>query len=260
METNKSRERTMHVLEEALRHRDFGAKKGESLSVVEKPLQIDLLDCTLLRLKSWNSLHLDTCALPFRNTPRYLKKIRPLDWRWQTWCSISRKSMMNGTKLWISAILINDPSLLSTCLILENQSDSANVLVPGLTDRDDDLIELENLLRPLKTLINLKFSPYHTMGNSNGVSWEFPTNWGRETTGKRTGPKCEGFGWKLKATRLPGNGSAISCSALIPNCFSNEMHNYSFKRKKTCAKNRVTIEMKWRGRNMLKILVFGHQN
>ena len=38
METNKSRERTVDdVLEEALRYRGILGRKGESLSVVEKP-------------------------------------------------------------------------------------------------------------------------------------------------------------------------------------------------------------------------------
>ena len=52
-----------------------------------------------------------------------------------------------------------------------------HVLVPGLTDRDDDLIELGKFVKLLKMSINLKSCLTILWGNSNGVNWEFRTNW-----------------------------------------------------------------------------------
>ena len=77
METNKSRERTVDdVLEEALRYRGFwGEKGGITVSGGEALLQIDFLIALFTKAQELG-IHctLDTCALPFRNTPRYLEK------------------------------------------------------------------------------------------------------------------------------------------------------------------------------------------
>ena len=42
-----------------------------------------------------------------------------------------------------------------------------HVLVPGLTDRDDDLIELGKFVKTLKNVDKFEILPYHTMGESN---------------------------------------------------------------------------------------------
>lgn len=47
-------------------------------------------------------------------------------------------------------------------------------MVPGLTDRDDDLIELGKFVKTLKNVDKFEILPYHTMENSNGGSWAFP--------------------------------------------------------------------------------------
>ena len=81
METNKSRVRTVDdVLEEALRYRGFwGDKGGITVSGGEALLQIDFLIALFTKAKE-KGIHctLDTCALPFRNKPRYLEKFNKL--------------------------------------------------------------------------------------------------------------------------------------------------------------------------------------
>ena len=77
-QTNKSRERTVDdVLEEALPLSwILGGERGESLSVVEKP------SCRLMPSSPQGSklgIHFGYLCLHFRNTPRYLEKIWPLD-------------------------------------------------------------------------------------------------------------------------------------------------------------------------------------
>ena len=39
-----------------------------------------------------------------------------------------------------------------------------HVLVPGLTDRDEDLIELGKFVKTLKNVDKFEILPYHTMG------------------------------------------------------------------------------------------------
>ena len=78
---NKSRERTVDdVLTEALRYRGFwGNKGGITVSGGEALLQIDFLIALFTKAKE-QGIHctLDTCALPFRNKPRYLEKFDKL--------------------------------------------------------------------------------------------------------------------------------------------------------------------------------------
>ena len=78
---NKSRERTVDdVLTEALRYRGFwGNKGGITVSGGEALLQIDFLIALFTKAKE-KGIHctLDTCALPFRNKPRYLEKFNKL--------------------------------------------------------------------------------------------------------------------------------------------------------------------------------------
>ncbi len=45
-------------------------------------------------------------------------------------------------------------------------------MVPGLTDRDDDLIELGKFVKTLKNVDKFEILPYHTMGVA---WWEFRT-------------------------------------------------------------------------------------
>ena len=139
METNKSRVRTVDdVLEEALRYRGFwGDKGGITVSGGEALLQIDFLIALFTKAKE-QGIHctLDTCALPFRNKPRYLEKFDN-SWLLLTWFSwISRKSTKNSTKLSLAKPIKN---ILACAQYLSDIGKPVwirHVLVPGLTDRE----------------------------------------------------------------------------------------------------------------------------
>ena len=167
METNKSRERTVDdVLEEALRYRGFwGEKGGITVSGGEALLQIDFLIALFTKAQELG-IHctLDTCALPFRNTPRYLEKFDRLmavtdlvlldikeinDERHKIVTSHTNKTILACAK-YLSDI--GKPVWIR------------HVLVPGLTDRDDDLIELGKFVKTLKNVDKFEILPYHTMG------------------------------------------------------------------------------------------------
>ena len=141
METNKSRERTVDdVLEEALRYRGFwGEKGGITVSGGEALLQIDFLIALFTKAQELG-IHctLDTCALPFRNKPRYKIVTSHTN---KTILACAKYLSDIGKPVWIR-----------------------HVLVPGLTDRDDDLIELGKFVKTLKNVDKFEILPYHTMG------------------------------------------------------------------------------------------------
>lgn len=167
METNNSRERTVEdVLKEALGYRHFwGTEGGITVSGGEALLQIDFVTALFTEAKKYG-IHctLDTCALPFRDKPEYheifdkllavtdlvlldIKEIN--DERHKFVTSQSNKNIKacakylseKGVPVWIR-----------------------HVLVPGLTDIDEDLVELGDFVKTLKNVDRFEILPYHTMG------------------------------------------------------------------------------------------------
>ncbi|TWS94072.1 pyruvate formate-lyase-activating protein [Streptococcus sp. sy018] len=167
METNNSQERTVEdVLKEALSYRHFWGKEGGiTVSGGEALLQIEFVTALFTEAKKLG-IHctLDTCALPFRDTPAYheifdkllavtdlvlldIKEIN--DERHKFVTSQSNKNIIacakylsdKGVPVWIR-----------------------HVLVPGLTDIDQDLVELGQFVKTLKNVDKFEILPYHTMG------------------------------------------------------------------------------------------------
>lgn len=46
-----------------------------------------------------------------------------------------------------------------------------HVVVPGLTDSREELLEMKAFLDSLKTVTRVELLPYHTMGRQNGKTW-----------------------------------------------------------------------------------------
>ena len=150
METNKSRERTVDdVLEEALRYRGFwGTKGGITVSGGEALLQIDFLIALFTKAKE-KGIHctLDTCALPFRNKPRYLEKFNKL--MAVTDLVLLDIKEINEAQHKIVTSQTNK-NILACAQYLSEIGKPVwirHVLVPGLTDRDEDLIELGKFVK-----------------------------------------------------------------------------------------------------------------
>ncbi|MBZ2085498.1 pyruvate formate-lyase-activating protein [Streptococcus oralis] len=167
METNKSRRRTVDdVLTEALRYRGFwGDKGGITVSGGEALLQIDFLIAFFTKAKE-KGIHctLDTCALPFRNTPRYLEKFNKL--MAVTDLVLLDIKEINEEQHKIVTSQTNK-NILACARYLSDIGKPVwirHVLVPGLTDRDDDLIELGKFVKTLKNVDKFEILPYHTMG------------------------------------------------------------------------------------------------
>ena len=167
METNKSQLRTVDdVLQEALRYKGFwGNKGGITVSGGEALLQIDFLIAFFTKAKELG-IHctLDTCALPFRNTPRYLKKFDKL--MAVTDLVLLDIKEINEEQHRIVTSQTNK-NILACAKYLSDIGKPVwirHVLVPGLTDRDDDLIELGKFVKTLKNADKFEILPYHTMG------------------------------------------------------------------------------------------------
>lgn len=168
MKNDKAKERTAaDVLQEALRYRGFwGADGGITVSGGEATLQIDFVTA-LFTLAKEKGIHttLDTCALTFSDTPEYLEKydrlmavtdlvlldikeINPVQHKVvtghtnETILACARYLSKIGKPVWIR-----------------------HVLVPGLTDRDDDLKGLGDFVKEnLTNVERFEVLPYHTMG------------------------------------------------------------------------------------------------
>ena len=167
METNKSQLRTVDdVLQEALRYKGFwGNKGGITVSGGEALLQIDFLIAFFTKAKELG-IHctLDTCALPFRNTPRYLKKFDKL--MAVTDLVLLDIKEINEEQHKIVTSQTNK-NILACAKYLSDIGKPVwirHVLVPGLTDRDDDLIELGKFVKTLKNVDKFEILPYNTMG------------------------------------------------------------------------------------------------
>lgn len=167
METNKSQLRTVDdVLQEALRYKGFwGNKGGITVSGGEALLQIDFLIAFFTKAKELG-IHctLDTCALPFRNTPRYLKKFDKL--MAVTDLVLLDIKEINEEQHKIVTSQTNK-NILACAKYLSDIGKPVwirHVLVPGLTDRDDDLVELGKFVKTLKNVDKFEILPYHTMG------------------------------------------------------------------------------------------------
>ena len=176
MESNKSRERTVDdVLTEALRYRGFwGNKGGITVSGGEALLQIDFLIALFTKAKE-QGIHctLDTCALPFRNKPRYLEKFDKL-MAVTDLVLLDIKEINEEQHKFVTSQ--TNKNILACAQYLSDIGKPVwirHVLVPGLTDRDDDLIELGKFVKTLKMWISLKFYLITPWVSSNGVNWEF---------------------------------------------------------------------------------------
>ena len=85
-----------------------------------------------------------------------------------------------------------------------------HVLVPGLTDRDDDLIELEKkFVKTLKNVDKFEILPYHTMGEFKWRELGIPYKLEGVKPPTKNRSKCKRFDGNRKLPRLPETGQRI---------------------------------------------------
>ncbi len=141
------------VLNEALRFRMFWGKEGGiTVSGGEATIQIDFL-IALFTLAKEKGIHttLDTCALTFRPTERYLEKYNRL-------MEVTDLVLLDGH---------SNKTILECARYLSDIGKPVwirHVLVPNLTDRDEDLIELAKFVKTLNNVERFEVLPYHNLG------------------------------------------------------------------------------------------------
>ncbi|MBJ8349733.1 MULTISPECIES: pyruvate formate-lyase-activating protein [Streptococcus] len=167
METNQSKERTVEdVLQEALRYRGFWGKKGGiTVSGGEALLQIEFVTALFTEAKKLG-IHctLDTCALPFRDKPEYHKIFDKL-LAVTDLVLLDIKEINDKTHRFVTSQ--SNKNILACARYLSDKNIPVwirHVLVPGLTDIDEDLIELGKFVKTLKNVDKFEILPYHTMG------------------------------------------------------------------------------------------------
>lgn len=168
MTNDKATERTAQdVLEEALRYRDFwGQEGGITVSGGEATLQIDFVTA-LFTLAKEKGVHttLDTCALTFRETPNYLEKYNKL-------MAVTDLVLLDIKEINPAQHKIvtghSNKTILNCARYLSKIGKPVwirHVLVPGLTDRDEDLLGLGQFVKEnLTNVERFEVLPYHTMG------------------------------------------------------------------------------------------------
>ena len=166
METNKSRERTVDdVLEEALRYRGFwGEKGGITVSGGEALLQIDFLIALFTKAQELAFIVLWIPVL-------FLSGIRLVIWKFDRLMAVTDLVLLDIKEINDERHKIvtshTNKTILACAKYLSDIGKPVwirHVLVPGLTDRDDDLIELGKFVKTLKNVDKFEILPYHTMG------------------------------------------------------------------------------------------------
>ncbi|MEY8462644.1 pyruvate formate-lyase-activating protein [Streptococcus merionis] len=168
MKNDKAKKRTAaDVLAEALRYRGFwGADGGITVSGGEATLQIDFVTA-LFTLAKEKGIHttLDTCALTFQETPEYLAKYDKL-------MAVTDLVLLDIKEINPAQHKIvtghSNETILACAKYLSKIGKPVwirHVLVPGLTDRDDDLKGLGDFVKEnLTNVERFEVLPYHTMG------------------------------------------------------------------------------------------------
>ena len=128
-------------------------------------MQIDFLIALFTKAKE-KGIHctLDTCALPFRNKPRYLEKFNKL--MAVTDLVLLDIKEINEEQHKIVTSQTNK-NILACAQYLSDIGKPVwirHVLVLGLMDRDEDLIELGKFVKTLKNVDKFEILPYYTMG------------------------------------------------------------------------------------------------
>ena len=159
------------LISRALRYRSYwGEAGGITVSGGEPLLQIDFL-LELFRKAKAREIHtaLDTCGQPFTREELFFSKTEALmdhtdlvlldlkqmssaghkqltGWGNQNILDFARYLSERGTKMWIR-----------------------HVLVPGVTDQEEDLQAMRRFLEELKTVEKVEILPYHFLGEPK---WE----------------------------------------------------------------------------------------
>lgn len=159
------------LIKKALRYKPYWKDDGGiTVSGGEPLLQIDFLT-ELFTLAKQNGINtvIDTAGQPFSNEEKWLEKFKKLISLTDLFI-LDIKVMDEKTHIEVTGHT-NKNILEMARFLSDNKCDMwlRHVLVPGLTDDEDDLKKLKGFADGLNTVKRLEILPYHTLGISK---WE----------------------------------------------------------------------------------------
>lgn len=154
------------LLDRAVRYKAYwGADGGITVSGGEALLQIDGLTQLFTQAKAMGiNTCLDTCGQPFHNSPEYLAKMDKL-------MAVTDLVLLDIKHIDSEAHkkLTGHPNenILDFARYLSDKQVPVwirHVLVPGITDSEDQLTRLAAFIHSLKNVQKIEVLPYHTLG------------------------------------------------------------------------------------------------
>lgn len=154
------------VVERALRYRSYwGSEGGVTVSGGEALLQIDFVTELFEALKAEGvNTCLDTAGGPYRNNEQWLIKFDRL-MKSTDLVMLDLKEMDSSAHKSLTGI--GNEGILSCARRIDELGVKMwirRVLVPGLTDREEELKALGNFVRSLKNVTRFEILPYHSLG------------------------------------------------------------------------------------------------
>ncbi len=159
------------LFNKAIRYKPYWKSNGGiTVSGGEPMLQMDFL-IEFLRLMKKEHVHtcVDTAGQPFRRDPKWLERFDDL-------MSLTDLFMLDlkqfDSELHRELTGMTNENILDMARYLSDHGKEMwirHVLVPGVTDHDDDLIKMREFIESLKTVSRVEILPYHTLGVSK---WE----------------------------------------------------------------------------------------
>lgn len=157
---------TDEVVQKALRYRLYwGDEGGVTVSGGEALLQLDFVTELFEKLKAEGvNTCLDTAAGPYRENPEWLAKFDRL-MRATDLVMLDLKEM--DSKVHRDLTGIGNEGILACARRIDSLGVKMwirRVLVPGLTDREDELRALGDFVRSLRNVTRFEVLPYHSLG------------------------------------------------------------------------------------------------
>lgn len=154
------------LIKKALKYKPYWKKDGGiTVSGGEPLLQIDFLIELFTLAKKYNiNTCIDTCGQPFSNNKDYLEKLDKLLDLTDLFI-LDIKEMNNETHKWLTSK--SNDNILEFARYLSDHNKKMwirHVLVPTITDKEDDLIKLREFVNSLKNVEKFEILPYHTLG------------------------------------------------------------------------------------------------
>ena len=206
------------LIERALRYKKYWGKDGKrggiTVSGGEPMLQMEFVTA-LFELARQRGVHtaLDTAGQPYRAEADQRAFERLMDVT--DLVMLDLKAM--DEKLHRRVTGTGNANILAMARKLSDMGKPMwirHVLVPGLTDGEDDLRQMAAFIGTLKTVERVEILPYHTLGLPSGKSWAWPIRWTACPRRRRTRLRALNAFWEsadMKSGVFDGKRRFVRC-------------------------------------------------